>query len=183
MEKSTLRPFLRSGLDILFVGLNPATGSSRNRHYFSVNQAFWNQLFLSGLITAEVRKEAADLTVFGSNLINAHGWQYGITDLVSTIAESDSTVMNPTDADCMRLVGEIAQFRPRAVILMHSKARVALARFLVMPNEVGEGLLGRWLNGVDSEFFAVPFPHGNAIRTEHKVKLYSDVAAYLRTSG
>lgn len=40
--------------DILFVGLNPAKGSSDNLHYFSINQAFWNRLYDAGLIIARV---------------------------------------------------------------------------------------------------------------------------------
>lgn len=60
MEKSKLVPFVRENLDILFVGLNPAKGSSYNCHYFSVNQAFWNQLYDAGLITARIDKASAD---------------------------------------------------------------------------------------------------------------------------
>jgi len=46
--KSNLVPFIRDNLDILFIGLNPAKGSSENRHYFSVKPAFWNQLYDAG---------------------------------------------------------------------------------------------------------------------------------------
>ena len=77
MEKSNLIPFVRNNLDILFVGLNPAVGSSRNRRYFSANQAIWNQLYDSGLITSRVDKSIADELVFGQKDINFQGWSYG----------------------------------------------------------------------------------------------------------
>lgn len=67
MEKSRLVPFVRYGLDILFVGLNPANGSDDHGHYFSVNQAFWNQLYKAGLITENVDKLCADDEIFGNN--------------------------------------------------------------------------------------------------------------------
>jgi G:T/U-mismatch repair DNA glycosylase len=90
VEQSTLVPFARENLDILLVGLNPAKGSSRNRHYFSVNQAFWNQLYDAGLITTHIDKSRADEIVFGSTHINFQGWWYGITDLITDMTESDS---------------------------------------------------------------------------------------------
>jgi len=64
MNKSTLIPFLRNDLDIMFVGLNPAKGSSENGHYFSVRQAFWEQLYKSGIITGNIDKLIADEYVF-----------------------------------------------------------------------------------------------------------------------
>ncbi|MFT6210117.1 MAG: hypothetical protein ACJATE_000723, partial [Bacteroidia bacterium] len=88
MEEARLIPFLRNDLDILFVGLNPAKGSNDNRHYFSVNQAFWNQLFEAELITQPVNKQIADDIVFGGNNLNFDNWEYGITDLVTEYAES-----------------------------------------------------------------------------------------------
>lgn len=82
MKESRLKPFIHSGLDILFVGLNPARGSSQNGHYFSVNASFWNQLNEAGLITEFIDKGIADEIVFGSTCININEYQYGITDLV-----------------------------------------------------------------------------------------------------
>jgi hypothetical protein len=79
LEKSNLVPFLREGLDILFIGLNPALGSSRNRRYFSVNQSFWSQLYSSGLITQYVDKSEADGKIFGSTEYNFNNWEYGMS--------------------------------------------------------------------------------------------------------
>lgn len=107
MEKSNLKPFIREDLDILFVGLNPAKGSSDKRHYFSVNQSFWNQLFESGLITIRVDKNIADEVVFRTSEINYNNWSYGITDLITSIAESNSNLIAVNEVDCIRLVNFI----------------------------------------------------------------------------
>jgi G:T/U-mismatch repair DNA glycosylase len=121
MEKSNLVPFIRNNLHILFIGLNPAKGSSDNRHYFSVNQAFWNQLYDSGLISTKVNKLIADEIVFGSNAINFNSWNYGITDLVTEYAESDSGKIKPEVTDCERLKATILKFAPKVAILIHKK--------------------------------------------------------------
>ena len=95
MNSSTLQPFIRKNLGILFVGLNPSIGSSEKVHYFSVKQSLWNQLYQTGLIISSIDKAYADEVVFGSTKINFHGWSYGITDLVTEIAESDSRKIKP----------------------------------------------------------------------------------------
>ena len=180
MEESTLRPFIRHSLNILFVGLNPAEGSSRQGHYFSVNAAFWNQLFRAGLITSPVNKATADSLVFGSNEINRNGWNYGITDLITDWAESNSSKMAPKERDCTRLIEDIQRYEPRTVVLLHSKVVKSLAKFLgTLPLAGRHGWLGRLIQGVSAEFFSVPFPHGNTYSSEYKVRLYQEVVAWL----
>lgn len=183
LEVSTLTPFVRPGLDILFVGLNPAGGSSRNRHYFSVNQAFWSQLHGAGLITRPVDKMGADDIVFGSTEVNAFGWNYGITDLVVEVAESDSRRVKPTRADCERLVAQVAEIRPRAVVLLHSKVRRALGRYLLMPDLAGYGYLGRLLASSPADFFAVAFPHGSSVKSSETVGYYQAIVRHLRAGS
>lgn len=176
MEKSVLYPFIRSNLDILFVGLNPAKGSNQNGHYLSVNQAFWNQLFESGLITSPVDKMDADDIVFGSSGINFMGWQYGITDLVVEIAESDSRKIKPTQRDCVRLRDSIDDFKPKAVVLFHG---LVLKKFLTFLGynipKANSGRLGKLIENSNSYFFNIAFPHGNAITSKEKVRRYVEL--------
>jgi hypothetical protein len=178
MEPSKLKPFLRPGLDILFVGLNPATVSSRKGHYFSVRSAFWDQLFQSGLITQPVHKDSADFIVFGSTDVNRNEWNYGVTYLVSEWAESKSSLIRPSMSDCARLTGEIVQNRPRVVVLVHSKVRDCLGKSLAQARPIPYGHLGQWLPEVRSEFYAVPFPHGNSIRDDVKIGIYEEVIRF-----
>lgn len=180
VTQSNLVPFIRPGLDILFVGLNPAGGSSRNRHYFSVNQAFWNQLEASGLITEPVDKAEADAVVFGSTKVNCHGWSYGITDLVTSIAESNSAKVRPTKADSVRLRDEIIKYKPRAAVLIHGKVLKHFTGFLgrSVP-ESGRSLLGRIVPASPTVCFTVPFPHGNAIMSDVKIAKYEEIRDFL----
>ena len=180
MTPSTLIPFLRPGLDILFVGLNPAGGSSVKGHYFSVNQALWNQLHDSGLITERIDKSEADMTVFGSTLINRNNRSYGITDLLPHIAESDSRIIKPSVQDCSRLKNEIVKYSPKAVILLHGKVLESFLGYLKCNNPGSNtGKLGKLINGRESMFFNIAFPHGNGISSAEKVKRYREVIEYL----
>lgn len=180
MNKAQLQPYMREGLDILFVGLNPAKGSSENRHYFSVNQAFWNQLYDSGLIIESVPKDCGDIEVFGSQSKNYKGWSYGITDLVTEIAESDSNKVKVTEYDCRRLCESIEKYRPTTVILLHSKVNNHLLKYLGKPvPRTNKGKLGCIIDGCPSMFYTIAFPHGNSISSIVKVEKYIEVRRYV----
>jgi hypothetical protein len=180
MEKSYLVPFVRENLDILFIGINPAKGSSRNRHYFSVNQALWNQLYDSGLITCRVDKSNADEIVFGRTDKNFQGWSYGVTDLITTIAESNSGKIKPTQKDCEALHSLIKRFSPKVAILLHGKVLENFLAFLghTIPR-TNSGKLGMLMKDCSTMFFNIAFPHGNAISSEDKIAQYQAVKRYL----
>jgi G:T/U-mismatch repair DNA glycosylase len=183
MEKSSLIPFLRKDLDILFVGLNPATGSSRNKHYFSVNQAFWNQLLKSGLITEYLDKSIADSIIFGSTKLNYKKWNYGITDLVTEIAESDSSKIKPKEADSVRLEKLIKELRPKTVVILHRKVLTKFSKYLgQIPPKSNTGKLGKIIKSSDTTFFNIAFPHGNSITSEEKNKRYIELKDYLKNN-
>jgi hypothetical protein len=180
MEKSNLTPFIRMNLDVLFVGLNPAKGSSRNRHYFSVNQAFWNQLFLAGLVVMNIDKSIADNIIFAGTEVNYKRWSFGITDLIPEIAESNSRKIKPTEKDCERLKNDILKYRPKSVVLLHGtvlkKFIKHLGREVPMSNS---GNLGELIKEVDTIFFNIAFPHGNTIISEEKIWNYKQLKQYL----
>jgi hypothetical protein len=180
MEKSNLIPFVRENLDILFVGLNPATGSSRNRHYFSVKQSLWDQLYDAGLITSRIDKSNADEVVFGSTVMNFQGWSFGITDLITTIAESDSHKISPTREKCEELRNTILNMKPRVAILLHGEVVKRFMRFLYRPvPRANSGQLGKLISGCPTMFFNIAFPHGNPLTSESKVIQYEKVKQYL----
>jgi len=180
MDKSNLIPFTRENLEILFVGLNPAKGSSDNRHYFSVNQAFWNQLYGSGLITEKVDKLVADELVFGSNAINFRGWTYGITDLITEVAESDSRKIEPTEDDCRRLEKDIIKYNPKTAILLHGKVTKTFLPYLgIKPVRANHSQIGQIIENCPTMFYSIAFPHGNNIPSIEKVENYKEVKDYL----
>ncbi len=180
MEKSKFTPFLRFNLDILFVGLNPANGSSNNGHYFSVNQAFWNQLYASGLIGKQIDKWTADDIIFATNDFNYNNWNYGITDLVTQYAESDSNKIKPTIDNCKKLKTDIQSFKPKVVILLHGKVIKNFLGFVKRQIPLSNsGALGKLITNCDTEFFNIAFPHGNAINSDNKIKRYIEVKMLL----
>ena len=180
MQKSNLIPFVSKNLHILFVGLNPAKGSSENHHYFSVNQAFWSQLYNAGLITEIVDKSNADEKVFGTNKINFNRWSYGITDLVIEIADSNSRNIESKESDCRRLVNVITEYSPKVAILMHKKVTRAFLTYLGEPVvAANHGQIGKIVDGCPTMFYSIGFPHGNNISSRDKVEKYIEVKNYL----
>ena len=177
MEKVTLRPFLREDLDILFVGLNPARISNMKGHYFSVKQSFWKQLYQGGLISEDVNKDYADDLIFGSNQFNFNQWNYGITDLVTHIAESNSTKVEPTIADCKALQDVILQYKPLTVVILHSKVLKEFVSSFIGARRYpsNSGKMGRLLKGCNSVFYNIAFPHGNGISDVDKIKRYQEL--------
>ena len=176
-----LYPFVKYGLDILFVGLNPGGTSSDKGHYFSTNPALWNQLYASGLITRPVSMDDADEQVFDSSEINANGWKYGITDLVNYHAESDSRKVRPSRQNCIDLKQTIIKHKPKVAVLLHSKVVKHFVKGLLGKQNVEYGNLGKLIDGCNTVFFNVPFPHGNAITTETKVELYKQIKETLES--
>ena len=170
-----LHPIIRPGLDMLIVGLNPGGTSSQKGHYFSANSALWNQLYESELITRPVDKNDADEHVFRSSRINANGWVYGITDLVNYLAESDSRKVNPTREHCKDLMQTILEYKPKVVVLLHGKIIKHFVKGFLGKEDVEYGNLGKLIDGLDTVFFNVPFPHGNPITSEAKVELYKQI--------
>jgi len=180
MQQSNLKPFVRKNLDILFVGLNPAKGSSENGHYFSVKQSFWNQLLKAGLITEQTDKMTADDIIFGSTVRNSNNWNYGITDLITEIAESDSRKIKPTKKDCIRLEKLIKELNPLTVVLLHSKVIKEFTKYLTINKPTANsGKMGKIINGSSSFFYDIAFPHGNAISDELKIEKYKDLKQFI----
>ncbi len=180
METSKLIPFVRNNLEILFIGLNPAKGSNENGHYFSVKQSFWSQLYRSGLITEEIDKLTADEIVFGSTMVNFINWNYGITDLITGMAESDSRKINPTKEDCYRLEHQIRKFQPTSAVILHNKVLNKLLKYLSLtPPEANSGNLGAIIPGIKTAFFNIAFPHGNTITDSSKIDRYIELKRHI----
>lgn len=176
--------FMRPNLDVLFVGLNPATASAERQHYFSTTAHFWNRLYDSGLITRALRCRNfdgyADDLVFGQTTYNAHNWSYGITDLMRTVVETNSQKVKPTTEDCKAFCDSIRIFKPRVVVLMGGKVYDSIIKYCRLSRQVSNeyGNIGRLLAGCDTTFFYVPFPTSRMNKIE-MTRLYSLVRLYL----
>lgn len=73
-QGQTLPDYLRTGLDLVFVGLNPGLYSAQVGHYFAFKpNRFWTALAASGLVPEPVGPED------DARLLN---WGIGLTDIV-----------------------------------------------------------------------------------------------------
>lgn len=182
METITLKPFVRENLDILFVGLNPAVISNQKGHYFSVKQSLWSQLYRSGLILKEVNKDIADELIFGGTALNIDQRDFGITDLVTHVANSNSKEIKPTEEDCELLEKVILRNKPKVVIILHSKVLKAFVFRYLKKGKVpsNSGSMGKLLEGCDTIFYNIAFPHGNSISDEEKIEKYREVKELIK---
>ncbi|HAW59255.1 MAG TPA: hypothetical protein DCX03_09650 [Bacteroidales bacterium] len=117
--------------------------------------------------------------MFGSNVINFYCWDYGITDLVTEFAESDSKRIMPAESDCKRLRNTIQEFKPKVAILLHKKATRADLKYLGKPMmSANHGQIGKIIENCLTMYFSMSFPHGNNIPSREKVKKYIEVKKY-----
>jgi len=173
-----LKPFIGHNLEILFIALNPPKKSNDIGHYFSGFPNFWNQLFLSGLIEKEVDKKNADELIFGSNNFNYKNWNYGVTDLVPDLVETSSQKVRPTNDHVNNLIDTICKHKPKNAIIMHSVVR---NKMYDKNTPMTTGPIGRILRnrGCETNFFLVPFPHGDSIKQDIKINLYKDIKDFI----
>jgi G:T/U-mismatch repair DNA glycosylase len=179
-----LREYVRRGLDVLFVALNPPTQSANNGHWFSGEQsAFFKLLHLSGLITESVPKPTADEIVFGGTSVNFKGAAYGVTDLRPELVETDSGKVRVGDEHVERFIATVRANEPRIVCVIHGKVRTEFNRLVgrmsgvIAPVEVGQ--FTSPLAECGSRFICNHFPNGNAHTDAVKIDIFRMVFARL----
>ena len=132
------------------------------------------------MITEKVDKFIADEIVFGGNAINFKGWDYGITDLITEVAESDSRKIKPTKEDCRRLERDIRKHQPKTTILLHGKVTKTFLPYLgIKPVCANHGQIGKIMINCPTMLYSIAFPHGNNIPSKEKVSKYNTVKYYL----
>lgn len=175
-----LKPFLRAGLDVLFIALNPPQQSNANAHYFSGRSSrFFKLLYLSGLITREIPHATADVTVFGGNQINYHGCAFGVMDLVGDHVETSSSLVRHSRSHVEALLDTLMALRPRFACVIHSKVCTALNQSGRLMQPLKYGWCGSILAGSQTGFVLNYFPNGNSIPDEPKLKIFADLRSRL----
>jgi len=166
-------PFVRPGLDVVFLALNPPAQSNTNGHYFSGDQSrFYDLLFKSGLITQAVPKSRADEVVFGSASVNYNRSTFGVIDLVGDLVQTQSGKVRVSPEHVLRAIANVRRLAPRFVCVIHAKVRDSLNRYAGFTRELDYGICGCILPNCDSQFVLNYFPNGNAISDTKKLEIF-----------
>jgi len=172
-NRARLRPFVRSGLDILFLALNPPVQSNARGHYFSGDQSrFYDLLLRSGLVLDAVSKSRADEVVFGTTSVNYNQSAFGVIDLVGDLVETYSGKVRTSRSHVDQVITNIQQFAPRFVCVIHSRVRDALNQHAGFARDLNYGMCGRILPNCDTQFVLNYFPNGNAVPDTAKLKIF-----------
>lgn len=174
--RANLKPFLRPGLDVLFIALNPPQQSNANGHYFSGRSSrFFKLLYLSGLITIAIPQSEADVIVFGTNQMNYHGCAFGVVDLVDDHVETNSTLVRHTQTHADVLLDRIVALKPRSACVIHSGVRASLNESGKLIRPLDYGWCGPILAASETQFILNYFPNGNSIPDEPKLRIFADL--------
>jgi hypothetical protein len=170
--------YLKDGLDLLFIALNPPKQSNNNGHYFSGrNSTFFKQLAESGLIARQVDKLIADDIVFGDTRYNYEKKRFGVIDLIPTVEETNSNKVKVKSEDVRLLLLRLQKFRPKNVCIIHSEVMRQFTRETGIKLKYGYN--GKLLEGLDIDFYCNYFPNGNPIATGIKLEIYRDLKSRL----
>lgn len=173
MTQVSLKPFLRPGLDVLFVALNPAKQSNDRGHYFSGSRSrFFDLLHESGLITRRVDRGTADDVVFGTTAVNHRGAAFGVVDLIRDVVDSNSNNVKPSREHVTALIADIHRYEPRFVCIIHSKVREAMHQHAGLSAPLKYGVCGPVIPGSRACVVLNYFPNGNAIPDEPKLAIF-----------
>ena len=149
-DMPTLPDYLRAGLDLVFVGLNPSSPSIRTGHYFAnPRNRFWPALNMSGLIGRSLGPEDdADLLDDG----------IGFTDVVKR-ATAQGSGLKAADfrqwAPVLR--AKLLEFQPRVATFHGVTAYKAYLRYAEKERESPElGLQDRVIG--NTRIFVTPNP-------------------------
>ena len=167
-EMETLPDYLREGLSLVFVGLNPSQISVEAGHYFAnPRNRFWTAFNLAGLVDREFRPEDdAALPDYG----------IGLTDVVKRPTRQGSGLKAEDYRRWAPVLKEkLLLYRPKLVCFHGLMAYKAYLRYAEgLPRESpGLGLQDRRIG--DSQVFVVPNP--SPANAKYSV---NDLAAWYR---
>lgn len=168
-QGQTLPDYLREGLDIVFVGLNPGLYSAQVGHYFAYKyNRFWPALSASGLIPEPCGPEN------DARLIE---WGIGLTDIVKRPTHGIHE-LTPTEfrRGAKLLQEKIAQYKPRIICF------VGLTGYRVCcGNDGSSGLQAGRFGG--AQVFVIPStsPRNASYSLEKIIVALRDLKEHLQT--
>lgn len=173
MSKVNLKEYIHPEMDILFVALNAPAQSNNNRHWFSRNLSFWNQLYASGLITRPINDPLkGDEIVFSSKSINYKNQVYGVTDLNNKLVQTDSNKVKTNSEQVKRILEILNNHKVRKVCLLHNKVAKQFEKNNLVKRKTGKingyGIIGEY-QGIP--IYEVPFHSASISNKEEYYKL------------
>ena len=174
---ATLPDYLRPGLDLVFVGLNPSLPSIRAGRYFAnPRNRFWSALNRSGLVDRDIGPEDDEALL-------ANG--IGFTDVVKR-ATAQGSGLKAADyrqwAPVLR--GKLLEFQPRVANFHGVTAYKAYLRYAEEERESPElGLQARTIG--NTRVFVTPNPSpANAVYSvDDLAEWYRRLGRYLAETG
>ena len=144
-----LRDRIRSGVEVLFVGINPGVRSALTGHHFAgFSNRFWKLLYESRLVPEPITFRDDD---------RLPDWGFGITNLVARVTPGIDTLLpHEYVKGRARLMAKVRTFRPRVVALVG--VTVFRAMFPEHKGPVALGLQAQTLGG--AAVFVLPNTSG-----------------------
>jgi TDG/mug DNA glycosylase family protein len=163
-----LPDYLRSGLDVVFVGFNPGDRSSRIGHYYAGRgNQFWSLLFESGLVSEQIAPEDDRRVIeFG----------IGLTDIVKRWSKSSSSLRAPDYQNGIpRLIAKLKDATPRVVAFNGKLAYERVTRSAVRLGWQPEPLEG-------AQVFVLPSTSGRngSLTRRAKLAYFRQLARYIK---
>ena len=171
-----LPDYLRSDLDVVFVGTSVATASAARGHYYSgPGNKFWELLWQADLTGERLLVPEQDSRVLEFGM--------GLTDLVKGRAASSDALLQRTDFDVPGFLNKIREFEPLCVAFNGREAGKRVARFEGRA-EPALGLNEWKLHG--AHVFVLPSSSGSSSDPKHfapkasKADWWLELGAWLR---
>jgi TDG/mug DNA glycosylase family protein len=177
MGRRSLPDYIRPGLDILLVGINPGLRSAELGHHFAgLNNRFWSLLRDAGITPKRLSyEEDSHLPDYGVGLTN-----------IAVRATRTSTELKREDYDRGRaaLARKIRRYQPKVVAFVGVTVyREFLRGEKVLPSRLRCGPQEDTFEG--AELFVVPNPSGrNAHYTyDEMLRYWKQLSRYVRSSS
>jgi TDG/mug DNA glycosylase family protein len=144
-----LRDRIRSGVEVLFVGINPGVRSALTGHHFAgFSNRFWKILYESRLVPDPITFRDDD---------RLPDWGFGVTNIVARATPGiDALLRHEYVNGRKRLMAKVRRFRPRVVALVG--VTVFRAMFPEHKGPVALGLQAQTLGG--AAVFVLPNTSG-----------------------
>jgi double-stranded uracil-DNA glycosylase len=151
-----LRDRIRSGVEVLFVGINPGVRSALTGHHFAgFSNRFWKLLYESRLVPEPITFRDDD---------RLPDWGFGITNIVARATPGIDTLLpHEYVKGRIRLMAKIRRFRPRVAALVG--VTVFRALFPEHKGPVALGLQAQTVGG--AAVFVLPNTSGRNANVSH----------------